>query len=120
MKSFKTLLLEIVKEDKSIIVLVLLNFLLASILFIVGMFSLSPNSAVVKIAYGDVGGYVDGKWADMLVFPIFAVIVGVVHGLMSFKIFEKYDKNYCKIFLVVSMLLVVGAMFVLIRLLQEG
>ena len=36
--------------------------LLASIgLFVFGMISLNPSSAVVKIGYGDIGGYRDGS-----------------------------------------------------------
>ena len=120
MKSLKNLLVRIFKEDKTIIYFMIANFLLSVVLFVTGVVNLSPNSAVVKIAYGDVGGYVDGKWTDMIAFPLMAVLFGVIHDVLALRIYEKYGKNVTIVFIAMTMLLIIGAMFVLLRLLGEG
>ena len=120
MKNLKKLLAKIFKEDRAVIYFMIGNFLLSVVLFVAGIVNLKPNSAVVKIAYGDVGGYVDGKWTDMLVFPMLAVLLGVVHSGLFLRIYEKYGKNIAIIFIVMTMLITVGALFVLFRLLGEG
>ena len=120
MKNLKTLLVKIFREDKVIIYLMIGNFLLSMVLFVVGVVNLSPNSAVVKIGYGDVGGYVDGKWTDMIAFPLMAILFGVVHSGLFLRIYEKYGKNVTIVFIVMTMLLTIGALFVLFRLLGEG
>ena len=120
MKNLKKLLIKIFKEDRAVIYFAIGNFLLSVVLFIVGIVNLDPNSAVVKIAYGDVGGYVDGKWTDMLAFPALAMLFGIVHNGIFLRLYEKYGKSIAIVFIVLTMLLTVGAMFALFRLLGEG
>ena len=120
MKSLKKLFVQVFKDDRAIIYFMIGNFVLSVFLFVVGIANLRPNNAVVKIAYGDVGGYVDGKWTDMLVFPVLAVLFGVVHSALFLRIYEKYGKNITIIFIIITMLLIIGALFVLFRLLGEG
>lgn len=97
----------------------ILNFVLALLLFLFSVFNLNPNASVVKIGYGDIGGYRDGSWSDLLVFPIFAIILGVLHNLLALRIFHKRGGGMAKFFLLTTTILIFGTFLVLNRLLGE-
>ncbi|MBQ3470644.1 hypothetical protein IJH23_02995 [Candidatus Saccharibacteria bacterium] len=120
MKTFKDDLLKIYQSERGIIIFAILNLLLAIALFVVSVLNLNPNAAVVKIGYGDVGGYRDGTWTSLLVFPLLAVLFGLFHPLLSVRIFHKRGGGMAKFFLVVTAMLILGTFFVLIRLMREG
>ena len=107
-------------EHRGLLVLIILNFLLSVALFIFSLVSLSPTSSVVKIGYGDISGYRDGAWTNMLVFPVAAVLFGVLHGVLSLRILQKHGDGLAKVFVVVTMFLIIGTFMVLSRLLGEG
>ena len=100
--------------------LILLNFLLSIGLLIFSILNLNPNGAVVKVGYGDIGGYRDGTWAEMLTFPILAIIFGILHNLLALRIFHKRGSGMAKFFLITTTMLIAGTLLVLIRLLGEG
>ena len=102
------------------LILMVVNFLAAVALLILGVMNLNPNVAVVKIGYGDIGGYRDGSWVDMLVFPIIAVVFGIFHNLIALNIFHKRGAGMTKFFLIVTTVLIMGAFVVLVRLSREG
>ena len=102
------------------LVLMLLNVIASAALLIFGIASLNPNVAVVKIGYGDIGGYRDGSWVDLLAFPILAIIFGVFHNLIALKIYHKRGAGMTKFFVLTTSTLIAGAFIVLIRLLREG
>ena len=56
---------------------------------------------------------------SMLAFPILAVIFGVVHNVIALRVYRKYGKNMAMAVVVGSMVLVLGAVVMLIRLLGE-
>lgn len=116
LEDFKT----IYREERWTLVLMILNFIFSIVLFVYSIINLNPNDVVVKIGYGDIGGYRDGIWADMLVFPIIAVIFGVLHTLIAVKLFHRRGAGMTKFFLITTTLLIAGAFIVLIRLLKEG
>lgn len=120
MKTFKADLIKIYQSERGIIVFSILNFILSIALFIVSILNLNPNSAVVKIGYGDIGGYRDGTWTGLLVFPFLALLFGVFHPLLSVRIFHKRGGGMAKFFLIVTSSLILGTLLVLIRLLKEG
>ena len=80
---FKEDFIKIYQTERGILILMILNLLLSIGLLIFSLINLNPNSAVVKIGYGDIGGYRDGSWADMLAFPLLAIIFGVFHNYLS-------------------------------------
>ena len=120
MSNFKNIIFEIYRKHKSLLALMVVLFILGAIVLVYSVFTINPNVAVVKIGYGDIGGYRDGTWTNMLVFPVFAGIFGVLHNFLAVKIFEKYGDGIAKVFVVVSILLLVGMFIVLLRLLGEN
>lgn len=120
MKTLKTDLIKLFQEDKMGVLLLCFNFLLGLGLFVFAVLKLNPNSSVVKIGYGDIGGYRDGTWIKMLVFPLVAILLGVFHNFLAIKIFSKRGVAMMKFFLITTIMLMLGTLVVLIRLLREG
>ena len=120
MKTLKEDIIKAYQSERGIIILMILNFLLSAGLFVFSLVNLSPNSSVVKIGYGDIGGYRDGTWFDMLAFPLLAIIFGILHGFLALRVFHKRGGGMAKFFLITTTTLILGAFLVIIRLLGEG
>ena len=120
MKTFKADFIKIYQTDRGVLVLMILNLLLAIGLLVFSLLHLNPNSAVVKIGYGDIGGYRDGTWLDLLAFPLLAVTFGILHNFVALRVFHKRGGGMTKFFLFVTTALILGTLLVLIRLLGEG
>lgn len=97
------------------------------ILLIFTLFALRPQNTVVIVGYGDVygeiaglsGGYRRDSWMNMLAFPLFAVIFGVVHNFLALRIYQKHGRDLALTFIGLTMLLVVATLVVLLRLTGE-
>ena len=120
MKTFKEDFLKIYQNERGIMLLMILNLIIAIILFVFSIIHLNPNASVIKVGYGDIGGYRDGTWFDMLVFPLLALIFGIFHNLLTLRIFHKRGSGMAKFFLLITTTLIFGTFLVLIRLLGEG
>lgn len=120
MSLFKEDFIKICQNERGILVIIVLNLLFSIALIIFSAVNLNPNSAVVKIGYGDIGGYRDGTWVDMLAFPLLAIIFGVFHNLLALRIFHKRGSGMAKFFLLATTMLIFGTFLVLIRSLGEG
>lgn len=120
MKTFKEDLIKIYQTERGIIIFIILNILLSIGLLVFSLINLNPSSTVVKIGYGDIGGYRDGSWFDMFAFPLLAIILGFFHSFLALKIFHKRGGGMTKFFLLTTTALILGSFLVLIRLLGEG
>ena len=120
MKSFKEDIVKIYQNERGIILLAIFNLILSIVLLVVSLVNLNPNAAVVKVGYGDIGGYRDGTWTGLLVFPLLALLFGIFHALLSVRIFHKRGGGMAKFFLITTTILILGALLVLIRLTREG
>ena len=120
MEIFKSDFAEIFQKERGILILMVFNLILAIVLTVFAVVNLNPNAAVVKVGYGDIGGYRDGSWMDMLAYPLLALIFGVLHGLLAVRIFHKRGSGMAKFFLLTTTMLIAGTFLVLIRALGEG
>lgn len=120
MKTFKEDLIKIFHTERGLLIFMILNLILSIGLLIFSLVSLNPNSATLKVGYGDIGGYRDGSWFDMLTFPLLALLFGIVHSFLALRIFHKRGSGMAKFFLITTTALIAGAFLVLIRLLGEG
>lgn len=120
MKTYFEDLKKIYFEERWMLILIILNLVVSIALFVFSIVRLNPNSAVVKIGYGDIGGYRDGSWTDLIAFPILAILFGVLHSFIAVKIYHRRGAGMTKFFLITTSMLIVGAFIVLIRLLKEG
>ncbi len=120
MKNFKKTMIEIYREHRSVLALMMLVLMFSLGVFIFSLTKLDPTSAVVKVGYGDIGGYRDGAWSNLIVFPTLMILFGVLHNLLTVKIYEKRGAGIAKFFLITTLMLIFGALIVLIRLSSEG
>jgi len=120
MKFLKEDFVKIYQTERGVTMLIIANLLLSIILLIFSLINLNPDSAVVKIGYGDIGGYRDGTWLDMLAYPLLAIIFGVFHNMLALRIFRKRGSGMTKFFLIITTALILGTFIVLIRTLGEG
>lgn len=120
MKYFAEDLRTIYQTERLMLVFMIANILASLALLIFGIVNLNPASPMVKVGYGDISGYRDGSWTEMLVFPIVAVIFGVFHNLIALKIYHKRGAGMAKFFVITTSALIAGAFVVLIRLVGEG
>lgn len=119
MKNFTADLKTIYQAERFTFILMIVNLVAALALLILGLANLNPNAALVKIRYGDIGGYVSGSWVDLLAFPLFAIILGIFHNFIAIRIFKKRGAGMAKFFLVITSALIAGAFVVLLRLLEK-
>lgn len=117
---FKKDLTNIYKNERGILILMIFNFLFAIALLVFSLMNLNPESSVVKIGYGDIGGYRDGSWTNLLAFSILAIIFGLFHNVIALRMFHKRGGGMTKFFLVTTTALIAGTWLVLVRLLGEG
>lgn len=118
---------EVSRKQKGLLMAMFGLLLLSLVLLIISLITIRPQSTVVIVGYGDVygevagltGGYRRDSWLNMLAFPILAVVFGFLHNVIALRIYRKYGKDTALMFVYVSMLLVVGAIVVLLRLLGE-
>lgn len=120
MKPKKEDLIQIYQNERWALMLIIINFVLSLGFFVFSIIGLNPNSPVVKVGYGDIGGYRDGTWLDMLAFPILAIVFGVLHSFIALRIFHKRGGGMTKYFLLVTTTLIIGTIIVYVRLLKEG
>lgn len=120
MKDFKEDIKKIYTNERLMLVLMIINFLIALALLITSFIKMNPNSSVIKVGYGDIGGYRDGSWTDLLAFPLLAILFGVLHNFVAVRIFHKRGAGMTKFFLIVTTALIIGTFIVLMRLVQEG
>lgn len=120
MKPLKADFIEIVHSERGILINMVINLLAASVLLIFALAHLNPNAATVKIGYGDLDGYRDGTWENLLVFPLLAIVFGVLHSFLAVRIFRKRGSGMAQFFLMTSTALIVGTFVVLLRLVGEG
>ena len=119
MKDFGTDVKKIFYEERLMFVLTVINLLAAIALLIFSLTSLNPNVAVVKVGYGDIGGYRNGSWVDMFSFSLLALLFGVLHNFIAVKIYKKRGAGMAKFFLITTTALIFGTFIVLLRLLEK-
>lgn len=120
MKEIKESFKEIAKKHHGLFWGMILLFVSSLGLLITSVVTLNPSVSVANVGYGDIGGYRTGSWANMLTFAVFAIIIGVLHNFLVIRIFSKRGEGLARVLILFSMLLVISAFIVLIRLLGEG
>ena len=120
MKDLKADLKKIYQNERIMLVFMIGNLLLSLALMIFSFIKINPSSSVTKVGYGDIGGYRDGSWTDLIAFPLLALLFGVMHNFIAVRIFHRRGAGMTKFFILITTLLIIGAFIVFIRLTQEG
>lgn len=118
---------EICHKQKPLMITMIILAVLSGCLLFFSFSTLRPQNTVVIVGYGDVygeiagisGGYRRDSWLTMLAFPIFAVVLGLLHNLLTIRLYRKYGRDAAQAFAIMSILLVVGTFMAIIRLMGE-
>ena len=134
MKDLRKDLKEVYSKHRTLFTLMIVMLVFSMILFIYSLANLHPNASVVKVGYGDFGryqggewssmsnsgGYHDGSWQAMLVYPLFALIFGVLHNIVALRIYRKKGEKVANVFVAATIALILLSILTLWRLLGEG
>ncbi len=118
---------EVMRKQRGLMMAMVALLVLSVIFLIFCLFVIRPQNSVVIVGYGDVygeiaglsGGYRRDNWLNMLAFPLLAVIFGVVHNVLALRIYRKYGKSMAMVFVVGTMLLLIGIIVTLLRVTGE-
>ena len=118
---------EITRKQHTLMVALIIMIVMSLAFLIFALIAIRPQGAVVIVGYSDVygdfadvsGGYRRDSWLNMLAFPILAVVFGVIHAFIALRVYRKYGKFPALVVVIATILLIVGAFVVLLRLLGE-
>jgi len=118
---------EICRKQKGLMAAMIVMVVMAVVLLVFALVVLRPQNNIVIVGYGDVygeiaglsGGYRRDNWLNMMAFPILAVVFGVLHSLIVLRVYQRYGKQTAFMIVGVTMLLIVSAFVVVLRLVGE-
>lgn len=116
MKELREDIVKIFDEQRGLLVLLILNFLLGVGLAVMSIVQVANGGTVAKVGYSDLTGYQNGNANEYLSFLILGIVFGIIHDFLGVKIFHKRGAVMATFFMVVTMMLTVGAMITLGRL----
>ena len=125
--------LKIFREEKGLLVAMVLLLMTGIALGLHTFFHFKAGGTTMYIGYSDIGkfsggewlslwnsgGYRTGGWAEMAVFPILGLAVGVLHNMFAIQVYTRRGKGYAQIVVLISFLILAGAFTLLLRLLGE-
>ena len=125
---------EIYKKHRKLFVLMVILLVLSVGLLVFSLLNMKISSSTVHVGYSDIGsyqggdftenqgssGYISGRWIDMVAFPVLAVILGVMHNFIAIKLYKRRGEASVRVFVLISLLVLVSAVLVLWRLTQES
>lgn len=113
---FKT----IFKKDKGLLVWMMANFGLAVWLFLMPIVNLNPSSKQVFVRYSDLSSYSNSDWWYLTSFSVIAVAIGVGHTLLAARLYSKRGRDISRLFLGISVVILVVAICFLRNIIGEG
>lgn len=125
---------EIYRKHKKLFVLMVILLVLSLGLLVFSLLNLKISNSTVHVGYSDIGsyqggdftetkgtsGYVSGRWMDMLAFPVLAIILGAMHNFIAIKLYKRRGEASARVFVMMSILVLISAILVLWRLTGEG
>lgn len=133
MKEIHLGLKRIFREEKGLLGVMMLLFLLGMSLGIYTLVNFKGSGTTMYIGYSDIGtfdgadwlslwnsgGYRTGGWAEMSVFPIFGFLFGVLNNILAIQVFQRRGKGYAQLVVALSIIMTVSSFIVLLRLLNK-
>lgn len=125
---------DIYKNHRKLFILMIVLVGLSIGLLVFSLLNLKISNSTVHVGYSDIGsyqggdftetqgssGYISGRWIDMIAFPVLAIVMGVMHNLIALKLYQKRGEASARVFVLISILVIVSAILVLWRLTQES
>lgn len=133
MKGLGSGLRTIFRKDKFLLALMFVLLIGSLVLTLHTFFHFKIGGTTMYIGYSDIGefsggeflslwnsgGYRTGDWTDIIIFPILGAVLGIFHNILAIQIYNRRSKGYAEVFVILSILILVGAFIFLLRLLGE-
>ncbi len=117
LETFKTLY----RDDRGVLVMMIGLVLVGSVLFVLPLVSLNPAVPRIWARYTDVSsGYAEGSWWYLVSFSVLALVLTVGHSLIAARLYEKKGAGVAKMFLTVSIVVVLVAISYLLKIVGMG
>lgn len=110
----------IFKKDKGLLVWMAVNFGLAIWLFLIPLLHLDPTDKQVFVRYSDLTSYSNSDWWYLLSFSIIALAMGIGHTLLGARLFSKRGRDVARLFLGISIAMIIIALCFLRKIIGEG
>lgn len=110
----------IVHRRPGLLAAIIVLLVLSLALLIFALLQIAPAEITTSIGYGDIGGYRTGSWVEILGFAVLALIFGVLHNLIAVRLYSERGATQAKVFVWVSIVLVLATFVVLLRLVGRG
>jgi hydrogenase/urease accessory protein HupE len=111
----------IAKKDRSLFIWMAVNFLLSIWLFLIPLFNLNSGRAKIWARYSDIdNGYAQSDWWYLLGFSLIAIAMGIGHTLLAARLWTKRGKDLARLFLFISMIILVVGIRFLLNIIGEG
>ncbi|MDR2063311.1 MAG: hypothetical protein LBQ02_00760 [Candidatus Nomurabacteria bacterium] len=114
---------EIWQADRKLIWRVVLLFVLGAIVATVGFVMIEPKQLQVLSHYTDLGkvnNYSDSKWQFQFVFPVMALLIGVLHSVLVPRIFIKSGGAFARLFISASVVILFILLLVMLRVIDTN
>jgi hypothetical protein len=109
------------KKDRGLLCWMGANFLLNLWLFLVPFFSLDSSHPKIWARYSDIdNGYAQSDWWYLLGFSLIAIAMGIGHTLLAARLWTKRGKDLARLFLFISMIILVVGIRFLLNIVGEG
>ena len=113
--TFKT----IYRNDRGVVVWMIILLLFSVLLVVMSLFGLNPSSSMVGVGYTDLGGYRDGRWYYVLAFSGLGLVIGLLHNMIAVKLYKKRGSSMATLFIIISIAVVLLAVAMLMNVLGE-
>lgn len=111
----------IAKKDRNLFVWMAVNFLLSLWLFLIPFFNLNSGRAKIWARYSDIdNGYAQSDWWYLLAFSLIAIAMGIGHTLLAARLYTKRGKDIARLFLLISMIILIVGIRFLLNIVGEG
>ena len=111
----------IAKKDRNLFVWMTANFLLSLWLFLIPLFNLNSGRAKIWARYSDIdNGYAQSDWWYLLAFSLIAIAMGIGHTLLAARLYTKRGKDLARLFLLISMVILIVGIRFLLNIIGEG
>jgi hypothetical protein len=111
----------IYRNDRRVLVVMVILLVVGVGLFLLPIAHLSPAISKTQVRYSDINsGYAEGSWWYLLSFSVLAVLLSVGHCLIGAGLYARRGAGVAMMFLVASIAVALMAMAFLLKIFGRG
>ena len=112
---------EIYRNDRRVLVAMVVLMLAGVVLFLLPILNINPAVSKIWARYSDIdSGYAEGSWWYILSFSVLALLLSVGHCMLGAKLYVKRGASVALFFVILSTGMVLLAAAFLLKILGRG